>query len=253
MRPAYDSPTAHFHVRYTHLGEHVAENVNAIGFIRDDDRRELDSAFKKTFWSQNGLLQRTGYDSNYNIYWGQDGTLRSWEIEQSIEMELRNRFAFEVKYTEEFAKFEKDFQNRQIEFKVGYNTREFQSAEIGFEFGKNFDSDFHLWTAEAGYKVTRQLALEYELQRLTLNPDPESESTWIHVLKASQFFTKDLYLRVFFQTNSAIERENIQAIFVYRYQPPFGTIQLAYQRGTAEFGKRSKQGNTLFLKITHVL
>ena len=252
LRPAYDSSTAHFHVRYTHLGEHVAENVNAIGFIRDDNRRELDSAFEKTFWFRSGLLERTKYDSNYNIYWGQDGTLLSWQIDQSIELELRNRLSFEIDYTEEFKTFEKGFQNRQIGVEIGYNTREFQSAQVGFEFGKNFDSDFRLWTAEAGYKVTAQLSLEYELQRLTLNPDPESESTWIHMVTANQFFTKDLYLRVFFQTNSAIDRKNLQAVFVYRYQPPFGTIQLAYQRGTAEFGQRSEQGNTLFLKVTRV-
>jgi hypothetical protein len=165
---------------------------------------------------------------------------------------LRTRLAFEADYTEEFKRFEKDFRNRQAGAAIGYNTREFQSAQIGVEFGKNFDSDFRLWTAEAGYKMTAQLSLEYELQRLTLNPDPELESTWIHLMKANQFFTKDLYFRLFFQTNSAIDRKNLQAVFVYRYQPPFGAIQLAYQRGTAEFGRRSEQGNTFFLKATRV-
>ncbi len=72
------------------------------------------------------------------------------------------------------------------------------------------------------------------------------------MIRANQFFTKDLFLRVFFQTNSAIDRRNLQAVFVWRYQPPFGTIQVAYQRGTAAFGQRSDQGNTLFLKATTV-
>ena len=45
----------------------------------------------------------------------------------------------------------------------------------------------------------------------------------------------------------------MQAVFVYRYLPPFGTLQIAYQRGTAEFGARSNQGNTVFVKITTVL
>ncbi|MFQ5677246.1 MAG: DUF5916 domain-containing protein, partial [bacterium] len=71
IRPAYDSPTAHIHVRYTHIGDRFADNANGIGFIRDDDRRELDSAIEKTFWIRNGLFERTKYDSNYNIYWGQ--------------------------------------------------------------------------------------------------------------------------------------------------------------------------------------
>ena len=109
-----------------------------------------------------------------------------------------------------------------------------------------------MWTGAARYKLTRKLSTEYSLQRLKLDPDPRRESTWIHVLRADQFFTKDLFLRVFFQTNSAIERNNIQALFVYRYLPPFGTIQVAYQRGTAAFGQRSTQGNTLFLKATTV-
>jgi len=73
------------------------------------------------------------------------------------------------------------------------------------------------------------------------------------VVRASQFFTKDLFLRVFYQTNSAIDRRNLQAVFVWRYLPPFGTLQVAYQRGTAGFGQRSDQGHTVFLKLTTVL
>ena len=42
-------------------------------------------------------------------------------------------------------------------------------------------------------------------------------------------------------------------VFVYRYLPPFGTVQVAYRRGTAEFGERSDQGNTVFVKLTTVL
>jgi hypothetical protein len=252
LRPAYDSPTTHFHVRYTHLGDRVAENVNAIGFIRDDDRRELDGALSHTFWSSGGVLERTEYDSNYNIYWSQTGVLRSWQIDQAIEVDLRNRFSVEVEFTEEFKRFEKDFRNRSLGLELGYNTREFQSARVGFAFGKNFDSDFRLWTIGAAYKLTSALSLQYDLEYLTLDPDPENESTWIHVVRADQFFTNDLFVRVFFQTNSAIDRENIQVVFVYRYRPPFGTVQLVYQRGQAEFGEPSEQGNTFFLKATVV-
>jgi hypothetical protein len=252
LRPAYDSPLGHFHVRYSHFGERFADNANAMGFIRDDDRRELDSALRRTFWIRRGLLERFIYGSNYNIYWSQGGVLRSWQIDESVDVELRNRVSLRAAHTEEFKRFEADFRNRKTQFRVGYNTREFQSAVVGFQFGRNFDSDFRLWTAAGGYKVTSELSVEYELQRLTLDPDPDLESTWIHVVRANQFFTNDLYLRVFFQTNSAIERENIQAVFVYRYKPPFGTIQVAYQRGTARFGQASDQGNTLFVKGTWV-
>ena len=252
-RPAYDSATAHAHVRYTHLGDRFADNVNVIGFVRDDDRRELDGAVEKTLWPQNGPTERVQYSSNYNGYWGQTNILRSWKVDQGVSVDWRSKWTTSVDYTEEFQRFEKDFRNRETELALGYNTRAYQSVTGGFAFGRNFDADFHLWSAAGNWKVTDQLAAEYELQRLTLDPDPEDESTWIHVIRASQFFTKDLFVRVFLQTNSAIDRRNVQAVFVYRYRPPFGSLQIAYQRGTAEFGQRSDQGNTLFLKLTTVL
>jgi hypothetical protein len=235
------------------LGDRVADNINAIGFIRDDDRREIDSAVAKTFWIRNGPLERLQYNSNYNIYWGQSGTLRSWKVDESLEFDWRNRWSTSVSHTEEFKQYEKDFRNRQTEMEVGYNTRSYQSVRGGYSFGHNFDADFQLWSAAATYKVTEEVSTEYELQRLQLDPDPDNKSTWVHVIRANQFFTPDLFLRVFFQTNSAIDRRNMQAVFVYRYLPPFGTVQIAYQRGTAEFGKRSDQGHTLFVKITTVL
>lgn len=252
VRPSYDSATGHFHVRYTHLGDRVADNLTAIGRIPDDNRRELDSAVEKTFWLERGPLQRVEYGSNYNAYWGQDRSLRSWQIDEGLELELRNRLAVELDYTEEFKRFEKDFRNRQIGLALGYNTREYQSVSAGYEFGRNFDADFGLWHAAGRLKVTSALSVEYELQRLTLDPDPKDETTWIHVARANHFFTPDLFLRVFFQTNSAIDRRNLQTQFIYRYLPPFGTLQVVYQRGTAAFGERSTQGHTLFLKATTV-
>lgn len=250
LRPSYDSPTGHFHVRYTHLGERFQDNANAIGFVRDDDRREADSALSKTFWIKKGALEKLEYDSNYNAYWSQRGRLRSWEVRQSLEAEFRNRLSVEVGYVGDLQRFEKEFHNRRLELQLGYNTREYQSVQIGIELGRNFDSDFKFFTVEAKRKLGDQLSVEYELERLSL--DPERESTWIHVLRANHFFTKDLFLRVFFQTNSAIDRKNLQAVFVWRYKPPLGTVQAAFQRGTAAFGQRSEQGNTLFLKLTTV-
>jgi hypothetical protein len=253
IRPSYDSATGHFHLRYTHLGDRFADTANVIGLIRDDNRRELDSALSKTFWVRSGRLEKVDYNSNYNVYWGQDGELRSWRVDEVLDAELRNRWGARGTWTEEYIVFEKDFRNRQIGLEVGYNTRGYESVQGGIQLGRNFDADFHLWLLEGRRKITDSFSMEYELQRLTLHPDPEGASTWIHVVRANQAFTKDLLLRVFFQTNSAIARKNIEAVFVYRYLPPFGTLQLVYQRGGAGFGQRSTQGHTLFLKATTVL
>jgi len=252
-RPSYDSATAHAHIRYTHLGDRFADNVNGIGFILDDDRRELDGAVSKTIWPRSGSIERVQYSSNYNIYWGQTRTLRSWQVDESATVDWRNRWSTSVNHSEEFKRFEKDFRNRQTGLEVGYNTRSYQSVRGGVTFGRNFDAAFRLWTGNLQHKLTPELSAEYELQRLVLDPDPDADETWIHVIRATQFFTPDLLFRVFLQTSSVIDRRNIQAVFVYRYLPPFGTIQVAYQRGTGEFGERSEQGNTLFVKLTTVL
>src|SRR2546422_3062404 len=139
LRPAYDSPTGHFHVRYGHIGDHVAANVNAIGQIVDDDRREIDSKITKIRWIRRGAFEQVTYDSNYNIYWGQTGLVRSWKVDESFATEFRNRISTTLLWTEEFKRFEKNFRNRQGGFDLGYNTRENQSVKTGLRFGRNFD------------------------------------------------------------------------------------------------------------------
>jgi hypothetical protein len=253
LRPSYDSSTFHIHLRYTQLGSNFADNANTVGFIRDDDRHELDSALSKTWWIKKGLLERFEYGSNYNIYWSKEGVLRSWQIDQDIEIDFTNKFSLEIDYQKEFKRYEKDFYNHQIGFELGYNTREWQSARVNYEFGKNFNSDYYLIGAGLNLKLSEKFSLEYQLNRLHLDPDPELDSTWLHVLRLNHYFSKDLFIKLFFQTNSTIDKESLQVVFVYRFQPPFGTLQLAYQRGTGRFGERGEQGDTLFLKLSYVL
>ena len=123
---------------------------------------------------------------------------------------------------------------------------------VGYRFGKNFDSDFTLWNALLRQNITKDLSVEYDLSKLYLDPDPENESTWIHVIRATQSFSADFYISLFYQINSAIDKRNIQAVMVYRFQPPFGLFQIAYQKGTAEFGEAGAQGHTVFLKFAYV-
>ena len=94
--------------------------------------------------------------------------------------------------------------------------------------------------------------MSYEATWLSLDPDPEQESTWIHVVRTNYYFTNNLFISLFAQTNSAIDKENVQALAVWRFRPPFGSLQVAYQRGTSELGTASDQGDTLFTKFSWV-
>ena len=252
LRPSYDTTTFHIHIRYTQLGRNFADNANEVGFIRDDNRRELDSAVEKTFFPKKGGFQRIEYGSNYNIYWGLDGTLRSWKIDQEVGFDLKNKFSVTLEHHEEFKLFEKEFRNRQTEIDIGYNTREWQHASVAYSFGKNYDRDFQLLEGNVNFKITQDLSVSYGLERVIFDPDPEYDSTWIHVLRATNYFTNDLFIKLFYQLNTVIDKSNIQLLFVYRFQPPFGSIQVAYQKGTGEFGEKGAQGHTLFVKFAYM-
>ncbi len=252
LRPTIDTATFHFHVRYTQLGETFGDNANAVGFVSDDNRRELDSALEKIFWFKRGFLERISYESNYNIYWGLQGTLRSWQVDEGLGFDFKNKFSLQAEHTEEYKLFEEEFRNRQTEFTLSYNTREWQSASLAYGFGRNFGLNFDLVRGTVNYRLVRDLSLEYGLTRLAFHPDPAGDSTWIHSVRTTYNFTSDLFLKVYYQVNSAIDKMSVQLLFVYRFQPPFGLIQFAYQRGSTVFGVAGKRLDTLFMKIAYM-
>jgi len=72
----------------------------------------------------------------------------------------------------------------------------------------------------------------------------------IHVFETNYSFNPDLFVKLFVQTNSAIDKENVQVLWVWRFEPPFGSLQVAYQRGTAVQGQQSQQGDSFFTKLS---
>jgi len=253
FRPSYDSPTGHFHFRYTHLGDRFGDNVNAVGFIQDDDRREMDSDLSKILWFEKGFVQRIELSSRNNAYWSQRNLLRSYRNIETLNVELRNRWSIGVEHTNDFKLFERDFHNDTLNVFFGYNTREYNSFDGGYLVGKNFGSDLCSVNFAFRRKLTQALSTEYRFNRVWLKPDPTQKGTAIHIVRTQYNFTRDLFLRLFFQTNSVIDRRNVETVFVWRYKPPFGALQFAYQRGRAELGQRSQQGNTYFVKLSYVL
>lgn len=252
VRPAYDSANSHFHVRYSNWDEGLMENMNSVGFIRDDNRKEFDTRISHTFWLRRGGIENIEMSNNYNRYWSQAGVLRSWENDFEIEMELASKWGFEFSQTDEFKRYEKDFRNRETELQVGYDNRAGRSFHASYGFGKNYDSDMRLVHVGTHLKITDAWSASYGLTKLWLDPDPEDESTWIHVIRSNYYFNRDFYLKLFLQSNSVIDKKNIQVVMVWRFMPPFGSLQVAYQRGTSRFGTRSDQGHTLFTKFAWV-
>jgi hypothetical protein len=252
LRPAWDTATSHFHVRYTNLDEGILEDINAVGFLTDDDRKEFDTNARHTFWLDSGPVEKVRPSVNYNRYWSQEGELRSWEIDAEIEVQFRNGWAIELEYIDEFKLFEKEFRNDRTELAVGWDGRDGRSVFAFAGRGFNFDNDLTLYGVEVQWPFGDRWRLSYELTHLELKPDLDNDSTTIHVFDVLYAFHPDLFAKVFLQTNSAIDKENVQALMVWRFQPPFGSLQLAYQRGTSEQGQQSQQSDTFFAKFAWV-
>jgi hypothetical protein len=252
VRPAYDSARTHFHVRYTSLDPGIREDFNAVGFLRDDDRREVDSDLTHTFWIEKGPVERVHAEVKYNRFYSHSGTLRSWVSRPALSVVFRSGWEAELQRFDEYKLFEKEFRNHRTVLEGGWNGRDGRSVRAFAGRGVNFDSDLRLYGASAHWVFGDPLRLGYSLTRLVLEPDPEGDTTWIHAFDALYAFNPDLFVKACAQPNSAIDKVNVQVVGVWRFKPPFGSLQLAYQRGTSEAGEVSTQGDTIFTKLSWV-
>jgi hypothetical protein len=252
LRPSWDTSTSHFHVRYGYIDENLKEDVNAVGFFTDDDRKTFDTNASHTFWLDDSPIENVRPRVNYNRYRSQEGVLRSTVLSANVDVVFRNGWEVALQYRDEFKLFEKEFRNDRTVLTVGWDGRDGRKVSAYAGGGYNFDNDLTLYGATVEWPFGDRWRFSYDLTRLELEPDLENETTTIHVLEASYSFNPDLYLKLFVQTNSAIDKENVQAQWVWRFKPPFGSLQIAYQRGTSEQGQQSEQGDTFFTKFSWV-
>ncbi len=252
LRPSWDTSTSHFHVRYSEVDAGILEDVNAVGFLTEDDQKLIDTNINHTFWFDDGPLERVHPVVNYNRYRSQEDVLRSVRLNARVEVVFRSGWELELQHIDEFKLFEKEFRNDQTTLTVGWDGRDGRSISAYTGTGFNFDNDLTLYGAKIQWPFGDRWRLSYDLTRLELEPDLDNETTTIHVLEVLYSFNPDLFVKLFLQTNSSIDKENVQALWVWRFNPPFGSLQVAYQRGTSEQGRRSAQGDTFFTKFAWV-
>ncbi len=253
MRFARENNIYHYHIRYSDLGENFMENVNETGFVRDDDRRELDGAIEYKWWLQNKVFEYIEVVSDNNIFWSQKGVLRSWYLIEYVNFYFRNKFNVTYTYNNEFKLYEKKYYNHKHAFSVGYNTDEWSRARLKYTFGKNFDRDFHLVSGDVSFKISDKFSLEFSSNYLKFNPDTTNSSTFINVITAQYYFTKDLWIKVFAQNNTNIDRIYVYGLIGWRFKPPFGAVYLIYTRDQMQLlpDENKLQADIFFLKLTY--
>ena len=263
IRPAFDSQTGHFHLRYTHVGQNVRENMNDIGFIRDDDRKEFDTNISNTFWINKWGVEEITPSINYNLYYSQRGTLRSWALDNSLSVKFLKKLSVEIEYEEEFKRFEKDFRNRVVEFETTYDNKKGNKISVSYGAGTNYDRDFEQICAEVDLMLMEGWNLSYEIEKYWFRPYDPDDNSILHHLRSTYYVNKDMYFKVFYQTKYRVRghigdidldmsRETVQLVFVWRFLPPFGSLQLAYQQGTTRITEIEGSERTFFTKLSWV-
>jgi hypothetical protein len=254
LRPSYDTSTTHFHVRWGHFAPGILTDFNVMVFLLDYNRKESDTNLGHTFFFESGWFERVRPSVNFNRSTGFDqSVLRRYSLAPTVEAVMRNGLEFEVNYRNEYRLIDKGYYNQQTTFRGGWNGRDGRQIFFNVGTGVNFDNDLFLYGGEARWAFGDSFRVAYSLTRLELSPDYEDESTTIHIFETTYAFNPDLYVRAFFQSNSVIGKENVQVLGVWRFNPPFGALQVAYQKGTSAFGQHSTQGHTLFTKLAWVL
>ncbi len=268
LRPAFDSQTGHFHVRYSHFGEGVRENMNSTGYISDDNRKEFDTNVKKSLWVNRYGIDEIEGSVNYNRYWSQAGDLRSWGIRNNFEVNFLKKWNVEVNHIEEFkafdiVRFDKDYRNSVVETELRYDSKTGKSVFFGYGKGINWDRDFEEITGSMGLRLMEGWNLSYKFSKYWFSPDLEDENSWIHYVRTSYYFNKDMFFKLFYQSNYSFARgftdpqfdltnETVQLVFVWRIIPPFGSLQLAFQKGRTLHTEESNDESSFFTKFSWV-
>lgn len=252
VRFAKENNFYHMHVRYSEFGENFQENVNQTGYVVDDDRREVDSDLSYRWWIKNNFLRYIEVGTRNNVFWARTtGVLRSWNINETIEFYLRNRFSFEYRYNNEYKLFDKDYYNYRHSFSLGYNTAEWSHAVAGYTFGHNFDRDFQRYSLGGRVKITEKMAVEYSGDYIKFTPDEENESTLINVLSVNYNFTNDLWIKLFAQNSTSDSKIYFYGLAGWRFKPPFGAVYLIYSHDQeAELMGDLARADAVFLKFT---
>lgn len=252
MRFARENNIYHYHFRYTSIGNNFMDNVNQTGFVRDDDRREIDFEGTYKFWLKEKILKYIDLGSNNNFFWSREtGILRSWALDNWADFYFNNRFNIKYKYNNEFKLYEKKFYNYQHQLTLGYNTEEWSNASIAYTFGKNFDSHFYLLSAGGRVKPFQNFSLSYTAQLVNFEPDPDNRSTFNNILTFNYNFTKDIWLKAFAQTSSTEDRLYVYGLFGWRFKPPFGALYIIYSHDRFSFDSDEIIYDNVFLKITY--
>ena len=245
-----------YRVAYTGIDPGFRENFNPIGFIQDDNRRQLEMGGGKEIWITKHGITKLNTNAHGNIFWSYSGKLRNLEAGSWIGITFLEKWMLGYAYNYHIERFEKRFNNHNGLWEAGYNQQAWNNVGLLHQWGKNFDADFQRLRFRVNLKPNNKLATSYEYTYFSLSPDPDHRSTKIHFLTTDYNFTPDIWLRLITQYSKRSERFYSYCLFGWRFSPPFGSLYIAYtaddfdQEDEIQALINRERQRTFFIKLT---
>ena len=228
LRAAMENEIYHYHLRFTTIDPGFKDNVNAVGFIPDDDRRELDSDFTYKWWLKKKGIEKFDLELRNNVFWSHGGALRNVRLRYSLETTFSNKISAKLENYYLTELFEKRFRNHTRVYELGYNTEQWNQIKFSYQEGHNFDRKLDNWMVTSRLKLGNKLSLSHKFQVVRFSPDNSNKNAVVNVLSGDYNFSADIFLRLFSQHNSSNDRIYVYGLFGWRFIPPFGAFYLAY-------------------------
>jgi uncharacterized protein DUF5916 len=213
---------------FTSIDPGFRENVNPVGFIQDDDRREVNANGGHAWWIRKHGIDKINSNFHTNVFWSHAGALRNVGFGGWVGVTFLDRWLVGYAKNYHTELFEKRYRNHNQLWEMGYNQQSWNNFGLLHVWGKNFDADYHRIRLRTNLKPSRKIAFSYAITYLTLSPDPDRRSTKNHNLSTDYNFTPDIWLRLISQYSTRNDRFYLYGLFGWRFSPPFGALYLAY-------------------------
>ena len=275
LESRYDTDNLHARAGYTSLGDHFGDNVNAFGFIPDDNRKQVDGDLEVRVPVRLGKLSKVRLSTENYYYRGVDDTLRGWQTSNALSLDFGPPSTLSLTRMEEYILFEKGYRNSWTRLMIIWNPNDrWKMSSVAVYSGKIFGGDFMMFDLMKGLAITADVRAELHISRLDYSVDAAKNlynhnmTGWVIDLRLytdmSDQVTSSFILHEatkegpyafrdtgagYTSTPQTKVRSYYQLMVQYKVLPPYGLLQAGFQRAVYEYDLPSRVRNGVFVKF----
>ncbi|HLA41131.1 MAG TPA: DUF5916 domain-containing protein [Candidatus Glassbacteria bacterium] len=204
------------------------ENVNKVGFIQDDDFRNVSNWVSGEHWIQRYGIKKISFNQGNELSWRHSGALRQVRLRGWTGITFLENWLMGFGSTYQTDLYEKRFHNSTRLVEGVWNPQKPNNMNFLHVWGRNFDRDYYSFRLRGNFKPRSDITLGLEHTRLRFSPDSTAQGTELYDLNCDYNLTPDLWFRLVSQYNTRNDRVYIYGLFGWRFSPPFGALYLAY-------------------------